>query len=104
MGVDVPGYQLSDTIGHREFTDEAKVKELLFVEADLSDDEMHTKKFKSPAQMEKVLGAKRLRAVKEKFDALIERPKTGTNLVRVVKTTRPAVAPAVNKHFAPIED
>lgn len=103
-GVSIPNYQLSETIGHRKFTDEAKVKELLFVKADLTDAEMHSKKFKTPAQIEKALGAKKLRAVKTELDALIERPKTGTSLVRTSKTTRPAVPPAVNKHFQPIED
>lgn len=104
LGVTIPGYQLSSTIGHRKFTDEAKVKELLFLKLDLTDDELHTKKFKTPAQIEKTLGAKKLRAVKTDLDELIARPVTGTNLVRADKTTRPAVAPAVNQHFAPIED
>jgi hypothetical protein len=104
LGVEIPEYQLSNTIGHRKFKDEAAAKELLFLKADLSDEEMHNKKFKSPAQIEKALGAKKLRAVKTELDALVERPVTGTNLVRTTKTTRPATTPAVNKHFAPIED
>lgn len=102
-GVVIPNYQLSETIGHRKFTDEDQVKVLLCMEAGVSDDDLYTRKFKSPAQVEKLLGAKRLRAVKDKLDALTVRPVTGTNLVRATKTTRPAVQPAVNRHFDVIE-
>lgn len=102
LGVVIPEYQLVDKIGHRKFIekDEEKLLEALFVEADLTAEEATVRKLKSPAQVEKVLGAKR----KHLIAKLVERPVTGTNLVRADKTTRKAVPPSVNKHFSPIED
>jgi hypothetical protein len=100
-GVEIPEYQLSETIGHRKWKEEEdKVREHLFLKADLTDDQVFNKKLKSPAQVEKVLGAKRKAIV----DTMTHRPVTGVSLVRKTKTTRPAVPAAVNKHFAPIED
>lgn len=102
-GVAIPEYQLTEKIGHRKWKnkdEEDKVLEALFVQADLTVEEATTRKLKSPAQVEKVLGAKR----KHLIAGLVERPVTGTNLVRSTKTTRAAVPPSVNKHFSVIED
>lgn len=96
-------YKLVDSIGHRKFTDEKAVQELLFVSADLTDDEMHVKKMKTPAMIEKTLGAKKLKKVKAELDKLINRPVTGTSLVRTTKTTRATATASVNKHFTAIE-
>lgn len=94
-------YQLSETIGHRKWIgDEGATVEALFLKADLAGDAVYNKKLKSPAQIEKVLGAKK----KKLIEPLVHRPVTGTNLVRTTKTSRPAVAAAVNKFFSPIED
>lgn len=103
-GVAIPNYQLTEKIGHRKWRDEEKTRETLFLEADLTDDQLYNKKLKSPAQIEKTLGAKKAKALKPKLDELTDRPVTGTSLVRTTKTTRPAVQAAVNKHFQPIED
>jgi uncharacterized protein DUF2800 len=93
-------YILVDRIGRRRWKgEEADVKEQLFLTADLTDDEVYVQKLKSPAQIEKVLGAKR----KKLIAGLIETPVTGTNLVRTDKTDRMAAAPAVHKHFDVIE-
>jgi hypothetical protein len=102
LGVVIPEYQLSDKIGHRKWKakEDAEVLEALFLVADLTVDEATNRKVKSPAQIEKVLGAKR----KKLIEGLVERPVTGSNLVRTTKTTRPATTPAVNKHFSPIID
>lgn len=98
-GVEIPNYQLVEKIGRRRWTDEKKAREHLFLTADLTDDDMFEAKFKSPAQMEKVLGAKR----KALLDAVVEKPVTGKNLVRCDKTNRPAVKAAVHEHFNIIE-
>jgi len=92
MGVTIPEYMLVDRIGRRKWKDEdgaeAKLKALV--------DDPYTKKLVSPAQAEKLLGKKRAGEIAD----LIEKPITGTNLVRADKTTRPAVQPAVEKHFS----
>jgi len=91
MGVTIPAYMLVERIGRRRWKDEAgaeaKLKALV--------DEPYTKKLVSPAQAEKLLGKKRAGEIAD----LIEKPVTGSNLVRADKTTRPAIQPAVEKHF-----
>lgn len=101
-GVEIPNYQLVDKIGRRRWKedDEEKLKQQLFLTADVTPDQMFVPKFRSPAQMEKVLGTKG----KKLIAGLIETPITGVNLVRTDKTTRPAIKPAVHKHFDIIED
>jgi hypothetical protein len=99
-GTVFPDYQLSESIGHRKWVDEAKVKEAFVGE--LSDDQIHNKKLKSPAQIEKALGAKRLKLFKTTLDGLTIRPVTGTNLVRTSKTTRTAVAGKAERFFEPV--
>jgi len=91
-GVEIPGYQLVEKIGNRAFI-EGQIGELI---ADLRDagialDDMYSEpKLKSPAQMEKLLGAKR----KALLNPYVHRPVNGTNLVSTAKTSRPAAAPA----------
>lgn len=91
MGVTIPAYMLVERIGRRRWKDEAgaeaKLKALV--------DEPYTKKLLSPAQAERALGKKRAGEIAD----LIEKPVTGSNLVRADKTTRPAIPPAVEKHF-----
>lgn len=97
-------YQLVESIGHRKFTDTDAVKEVLFLKLDVVEDELFNKKFMSPAQIEKLLGAKKLKTVKEDLAKLTTRPVTGNSLVRTTKTSRPAAKPAVAQHFSPIPD
>jgi hypothetical protein len=94
-GTDIPGYQLSDKIGNRKWGDEAALQAAM-IEAGVSVDDMHAEpKLKSPAQLEKVLGAKR----KALIEPFIVREVTGTNLVSVAKTTRPAAKTVADKYF-----
>lgn len=92
MGVTIPDYMLVEKIGRRRWKDEdgAEAKLIGMLEAP------YTRKLMSPAQAEKALGKKRAGEIAD----LIEKPVTGTNLVRTDKTTRPAVKPAVEKHFS----
>lgn len=94
-GVEIPGYQLSDKIGNRKWADEDRVvKDLQNI--GLAYDDMHAEpKLKSPAQMEKVLGAKR----KALIEPFVVREVTGTNLVSVTKTSRPAAKSTAAKYF-----
>lgn len=94
-GVAVPGYQLVEKIGNRAWkVDEAKVVETLTANG-VDREHAFTRKLVSPAQAEKLLGSKKKTAIAD----LVERPVRGTNLVAANKTTRPAVASAVEKHF-----
>jgi len=93
-------YILTERIGNRRFKGEFPAEDLK--KLGIKDDELYTLAMRSPAQLEKKLGAKRLRELggKDKLDALIHRPVTGTSLVSATKTTRPAVASAAEKFFA----
>jgi hypothetical protein len=96
-------YILVDKIGRRRFADkddEDRLREQLYLKADLTTDDIYTQKIMTPAQLEKVLGAKRKHLIAD----LIETPVTGTNLVRADKTTRKAATPSVHKHFQPIQE
>jgi len=94
-GVEIPGYQLADKIGNRAWKgEEAKIRSDL-TKLGLKPFELDNVKIKSPAQIDKLLGAKR----KHLIDDLVERPVRGTNLVAVGKTTRPAVQSAAEKYF-----
>lgn len=94
-GVEIPGYQLADKIGNRKWGDEAAVKSAL-TEAGLTEADIHVDpKVKSPAQIEKVLGAKR----KALIEPFVTREVTGTNLVAVGKTSRPAAKTTADKFF-----
>jgi hypothetical protein len=81
-------WYLADKIGNRIFieTDELKLVRLLKSKLHLDDPQLYTSKLKSPAQIEKLIGAKR----KAEVDALCHKPVKGTNLVSATKTTRPA--------------
>ena len=92
-GVEIPGYQLVEKIGNRAW----KIGDAEVVAAlqGAGVAEPYTKKVVSPAQAEKMLGAKKKGVIAD----LVERPSRGTNLVSVTKTTRPAATPSVHKHL-----
>lgn len=100
-GVELPGYILVDKIGNRKWKgDEAATAVSLLSlarEHDLpiTEDDIYDRKLKSPASMDKVLGAKRKGLVED----LWEKPVTGTNLVNSQKTTRPATKSKVETFF-----
>jgi hypothetical protein len=90
-GASIPGWQLVERIGNRKWKDE-QAAETRLLAAGIAP---HTKKLVSPAQAEKLLGAKRKAVV----DDLTDRPVTGTNLVSVNKTTRPAAQSTAERYF-----
>lgn len=96
-GVEIPGYQLADKIGNRKWNlPEASIAEALKQEAGLTEADIHVDpKVKSPAQIEKVLGGKR----KALIEPFVTREVTGTNLVSVSATSRPAAKTTVDKFF-----
>lgn len=97
-GIEIPGYQLVDKIGNRSWKAEVTpegVAALLQAAGKDPGAAYNAPKPATPAQVEKVLGAKN----KSVLTDLIERPVRGTNLVAVNKTTRPAATPSVHKHF-----
>lgn len=63
-----------------------------------SDDLYEAPKLKSPAQIDKLLGAKR----KALIEPFVERPVTGTNLVSASRTSRPPAKPKAEAYFEPV--
>lgn len=94
QGVTIPGYQLSEKIGNRRWTDETEAVTAI-MEAGFSEDQCFTKKPISPAQADKLLGSKR----KALIEPFVERPVTGTNLVSVNKTSRPPAKSVAERYF-----
>lgn len=96
QGVCFDDHQLADKIGNRKWAGEdEKVAHDLEHVAGLTDEQIFDRKLKSPAQIEKVLGAKR----KNLIENMVHRPITGTNLVSKEKTTRPAAKTTAERHF-----
>lgn len=96
-GVEIPGYQLSDKIGNRRWTNEDDALVAL-QEAGFSEDQVYNRKPISPAQADKLLGAKR----KALIEPFVERPVTGTNLVNCAKTSRPPAKAKAETYFEPV--
>jgi hypothetical protein len=88
-GTEVPGYQLSEKIGNRKWREnDDLISAKLVAETGLAPAQLQVApKLKSPAQMEKLLGAKR----KALIEPFVIREVTGVNLVATEKTTRPPV-------------
>ena len=101
MGTEIPGYHLADTLGHRKFkeADEAQLVEKL-AELGLTQGDIFIEKVRSPAQIEKVLGAKRLKPIQADFNALIHKPITGRTLVSSAKSTKPKVKGRAEAFFS----
>jgi hypothetical protein len=89
-----PGWQLVEKIGNRTWIDEKETIAAL-KRLKLKEDQIYSRKLVSPAQADKVLGAKR----KASITKLYERPVRGTNLVSVEKTDRPAVPSLAERFF-----
>lgn len=97
-GVQIPGYQLAEKIGNRAWLDveDAEATAACIIKATgLPESSIYSRKLKTPAQIEKELGSKR----KDEIKDLYHRPVTGTNLVSIEKTTRPAVKGRVENYF-----
>ena len=100
-GVTIPGYKLVDKIGNRKWAaDDEKVITDLKAVIKLTEDQIFSKKLLSPAQIEKVIGAKR----KEEIANMYHKPVTGTNLVSEKKSTRPATKAKTESFFEPLKD
>ena len=66
----------------------------------LTEDQIFSKKLLSPAQIEKIIGAKR----KGEITNMYHNPVTGTNLVSEKKSTRPATKAKTESFFEPLKD
>lgn len=98
-GIAIPGYQLSEKIGNRRWIDDPNLAAILHGEIGGSIDDLYeAPKLKSPAQLDKLLGAKR----KALIEPFVERPVTGTNLVSASKTSRPPAKPKAEAYFEPV--
>lgn len=98
-GVAIPGYQLSEKIGNRRWIDDPNLAAIIHGEIGGSIDDLYeAPKLKSPAQLDKLLGAKR----KALIEPFVERPVTGTNLVSSAKTSRSPAKPKAEAYFEPV--
>lgn len=97
-GVTIPGYQLSEKISNRRWKDEQEAFD--FLNMFFGVDDLYTRKIISPAQAERLLGAKQKSAIAP----FVTRVVTGVNLVKASKSTRPAVGPKAERMFEPLED
>lgn len=105
-------YILTDRIGHRKFAGDFPVEGLKKI--GIGSDDIYVPAMRSPAQLEKHLGSKRLKEAvtievkgqavtkprKDWLADLIHKPITGQSLVSANKTTRPAVKSAAEKFFS----
>ena len=95
-------WHLVEKIGHRKFTlpEEALVVEIR-KRMPISSEQLFDQKLKSPAGLERSIGKG---AVATFLDDLIERPVTGTDLIRSTHTERQPVASLVDRFFVePVE-
>lgn len=99
-GTEIPGYHLADKFGHRKFKDADTAPAALELLGLPAEQIYAAPKLKSPAQIEKAFGAKRLRAVEDQFKTLYETPLTGRTLVSSAKSAKPAVKSAAERFFA----
>ena len=95
------GYMLADKIGNRAWIeeDEKKLEAILRSAFQVGPDMVYAQKIKSPAQIEKMVGAKR----KAEVDALCHKPLKGSNLVAISKTTRPPAKSKPEAFFEKME-
>lgn len=100
LGVEIPDYILVPKQGREKWIEGADAKVIAAAKtAGLSPDKyVNPGKLRTPKQVRKELGNKA-----GLVDGLSQTPDAGTNLCRSDKTTRQAVAPAVNQHFSAIE-
>jgi hypothetical protein len=96
-GTEIPGYHLADRIGHRKWKDGVVAADIV---AAADTDDVFESKLRSPAQVEKTVGAKKMKDRRAIFDALIHKPVTGRSLVSSAKSTRPAVKPKAEAWFS----
>ena len=96
-GLEVPGYVLVEKRSRRAWTkEEPEIAEALTKEIGLDAAFIYAEpKLKSPAQIEKLLGAKRKQEIKDLWDTKV----TGLNLARADKTSRDAVTPPALQIF-----
>lgn len=100
-GTTIPGYKLVEKVGNRKWAaDDEKIIADLKSVIKLSEDQIFSKKLLSPAQIEKIIGAKR----KEEISNMYHNPITGTNLVSEKKSTRPAVKAKLESFFETVKD
>ena len=100
-GTTIPGYKLVEKVGNRKWAaDDEKIIADLKSVIKLSEDQIFSKKLLSPAQIEKIIGAKRKDEIANMYHKLV----TGTNLVSAKKTSRPAVKAKTESFFEPLKD
>lgn len=104
-GVEIPNYILVDKEGREKWNDGAEAEAAKIAKgAGLADTKVfNPAKMRTPKQVRAELAKLKASDALAKIGKLSDTPKTGSNLVRVTKTTRPAATPAVNKHFDILE-
>lgn len=103
-GVTIPGYILVDKEGREKWNDAAaeQTAARAAIAAGLADKDVYNApKMRTPKQVRDALKKAKRNNVAEALLAYSGAPKTGTNLVRSDKTSRPAATPAVERWTDP---
>lgn len=95
QGQEVPNYVLVQKMGRRSWIEREDLTAAIYKATGMRGDEIHNMKLKSPAQIEKALGKKRIGEIAD----LWHTPKRGVDIARVDKTTRPKAQSLVDEFF-----
>lgn len=103
MGVSIPDYVLVEKQGREKWNDgtEAEAARLAVAAGVPENKVFNPAKIRTPKQVRDALAKAKKTDVLEAIKALSSTPKTGTNLVRADNTSRPAVAPSVERFLDP---
>jgi hypothetical protein len=99
-GVEVPGYQLAETHGHRKW---GSVDDLIVArlhDLGLTEDQIYDRKLRTPAALEKALG----KGGADRIAGMWVKPVTGRSLVRVDKATLPPAQSVAERYFQATEN
>lgn len=93
-GYEIPGYKLTPKRAMRNWVDADKAAETLSSEYSVTDEELYTRKIKTPAQIEKLLGKPAFAGLSDH----VEKKSTGNNLVPISDPS-PTALPSAKSDF-----
>lgn len=98
-GVEVPGYQLTDTHGHRKWAGVEELTIARLYDLGIAEDQIFERKLRTPAALERALGKSGV----DKIAGMWVKPVTGRALVRVDKATLPPAQSVAERYFQKTE-
>ena len=99
-GVEVPGYQLAETHGHRKWSSVDDLIVARLHDLGLTEDQIFDRKLRTPAALEKALG----KGGADRIAGMWVKPVTGRSLVRVDKATLPPAQSVAERYFQATEN